>query len=112
MNDVRLILKEGTLTALLSGEIDHHNARGIREAIDETAGKTKPKELILEFSRVQFMDSSGVGLIMGRYRLMQVLGGAVTIANLPPKVEKVVSMAGLDKLVKFEKGVVYRETDE
>ena len=58
------------------------------------------------------MDSSGVGLIMGRYRLMQVLGGAVTIANLPPKVEKVVSMAGLDKLVKFEKGVVYRETDE
>lgn len=112
MNDVRLILKEGMLTALLSGEIDHHNARAIRESIDETAGKTKPKELILDFSRVQFMDSSGVGLIMGRYRLMQVLGGSVTIANLPPKVEKVVSMAGLDKLVKFEKGVVYRETDE
>ncbi|HBN81850.1 MAG TPA: anti-anti-sigma factor [Ruminococcaceae bacterium] len=110
--NVRLVLKDGTLTARLSGEIDHHSAQAVRENIDETAGKTKPKRLILDFAHVTFMDSSGIGLIMGRYKLMQLLGGALVIANLPPKIEKVVSLAGLDRLAKFEKDVVYDETDE
>lgn len=85
---VRLILKEGGMTAVLSGEIDHHSAREIRSAIDEAASKVKPKLLTLDFSDVQFMDSSGVGLIMGRCKLMQLWGGIVKIANLPPKIEK------------------------
>ncbi len=109
---VRLMLKDGTLTALLGGEIDHHTARELREEIDETAEKTKPHRLVLDFSQVQFMDSSGVGLIMGRYKLMQTLGGSVTIANMPPKIEKIVSLAGLDKLARVERDVNYRETDE
>ena len=110
--NVRLILKNGTLTALLSGEIDHHTAQAIRENIDETASKTKPQRLILDFSKVQFMDSSGVGLIMGRYKLMQLLGGKLVIANLPPKIEKVVSLAGLDRLAKFERDGDYNESNE
>lgn len=88
---VRLILKDGCLTALLSGEIDHHVARELREEIDGTAMRTRPSVLKLDFSGVQFMDSSGIGLIMGRYKLMQTWGGNVTIANLPPKLEKIVS---------------------
>ena len=74
---VRLIFKEGILTAVLSGEIDHHSAREIREEIDETASRVKPKKLILDFSAVEFMDSSGVGLIMGRCKLMRLWGGTV-----------------------------------
>lgn len=109
---VRLILKNGTLTAMLSGEIDHHSARELRQNIDETAERTRPKRLILDFSQVQFMDSSGIGLIMGRYKLMQLLGGKLTISNLPPKIEKVVSLAGLDRLAKFERDVNHYESDK
>ena len=56
---VQLSYKEGVLTARLSGEIDHHSAREMREAIDDTAQKVKPACLRLDFSQVPFMDSSG-----------------------------------------------------
>ena len=95
---VRLILKEGVLTAVLSGEIDHHTARELRGEIDDTASRVKPKRLILDFSAVQFMDSSGIGLIMGRCKLMQLWGGVVEIVRLPPKIQKIVSLAGLNQL--------------
>lgn len=109
---VRLVLKNGTLTALLSGEIDHHTAQELRETIDETAGSCKPRRLILDFGQVQFMDSSGIGLIMGRYKLMQLLGGKLSVTNMPPKIERVVSLAGLDRLAKFERDVIDYEGDE
>jgi stage II sporulation protein AA (anti-sigma F factor antagonist) len=108
---VRLVLKDGTLTALLSGEIDHHSAQDIRETIDDTASKTKPHHLVLDFAQVQFMDSSGVGLIMGRYKLMQSLDGRVSIANLPPKIEKIITLAGIKRLAVIER-TENHETDE
>ncbi|MDF2632627.1 MAG: anti-sigma factor antagonist [Caproiciproducens sp.] len=109
---VRLILREGELTAVLSGEIDHHSAREIRGAIDEAAAKVKPKLLILDFSGVQFMDSSGVGLIMGRCKLMQLWNGNVKIANLQPKIEKIVNLAGLNQLCSIVKDVKINEANE
>ena len=109
---VRLVLKDGTLTALLSGEIDHHSAQAIREAIDDTAGKTKPHRLVLDFAQVQFMDSSGVGLIMGRYKLMQSLRGRVSVANLPPKIEKIIARSGISQLAVIERTENHDETDE
>jgi len=109
---VRLVLKDGTLTALLSGEIDHHSAQAIREAIDDTAGKTKPHRLVLDFAQVQFMDSSGVGLIMGRYKLMQSLRGRVSVANLPPKIEKIIALSGISQLAVIERTENHDETDE
>ncbi len=109
---IRLIWKDGTLTGLLSGEIDHHTAKEMREEIDGTVEKMRPERLVLDFSEVQFMDSSGIGLIMGRYKLMQALGGRVVVANMPEKVERIVSLAGLDKLAKVERGVVSHETEE
>jgi stage II sporulation protein AA (anti-sigma F factor antagonist) len=101
---VRLIFKNAVLTALLSGEIDHHAAREIRSEIDGTAERVKPQKLILDFADVQFMDSSGVGLIMGRCKLMQIWNGTVEIVNLPPKIERIVSLAGLNQLCTIEKG--------
>lgn len=109
---VRLILKEGELIAVLSGEIDHHSAREIRGAIDEAAANVKPKRLLLDFSGVQFMDSSGVGLIMGRCKLMQLWGGQVKIANMSSKIEKVVSLAGLNQICAIAKEVKIDEADE
>ena len=95
---VQLQMKQGELIALLDGEIDHHGARELREEIDAAAQRTKPRLLTLDFSCVQFMDSSGVGLIMGRYRMMSEWGGEVCVANLPPRLEKLVSLAGIREL--------------
>lgn len=108
---VRLIFKDEVLTAVLSGEIDHHSAREIRDEIDSTASKVHPKKLILDFSNVQFMDSSGIGLIMGRYKLMQIWEGSVEIQNLPPNISRIISLAGLEHLCTVRKESL-NETDE
>ena len=62
--------------AYLIGEIDHHTAGEVREKIDDTLMFVKPKTLILDFKNVSFMDSSGIGLVMGRYRLLQSINPA------------------------------------
>ena len=95
---VQLQMKPGELTALLEGEIDHHSARELREEIDSAAARTRPHTLVLDFSHVQFMDSSGVGPILGRYKLVSEWGGQVCVANLPQRLEKLVSLAGIREL--------------
>ena len=98
---VRLILQDDVLTAVLSGEIDHHTAQGMREEIDFTVNQSK---LILSFEHVGFMDSAGIGLIIGRYKLMESLGGELVVSHLSPKMEQIVSLSGVGKLAKIEKG--------
>ena len=75
---VELKWDDRTLTAYLKGEIDHHNAGALRSCIDEAIGRAFPEMLCLDFAKVSFMDSSGIGLIMGRYRMMQEIGLYVT----------------------------------
>ena len=100
---VQLSYKEGVLTARLSGEIDHHAAREMREAIDDTAQKVKPRCLKLDFSQVPFMDSSGIGLILGRVRLMQFWKGQVTVCGLAPHLGKMVELSGIASLAAIER---------
>lgn len=89
---------DSCVTAHLSGEIDHHNASELRSEIDNTLEQTHPEELILDFGEVTFMDSSGIGLVMGRCKLMKALGGKVTVNNTPVQIKKVMKLAGLDML--------------
>lgn len=89
---------ESTLTAKITGEIDHHSAKWLRADIDTAINDSKPKLLRLDFSEVTFMDSSGVGLVMGRNLNMKEIGGKVELVNMPPFIEKVMAIAGMDKL--------------
>ena len=100
---VQLSYKDGVLTARLSGEIDHHAARQMREAIDDTAQKMHPESLRLDFSQVPFMDSSGIGLILGRVRLMQFWKGQVTVCGLAPHLGKMVELSGIASLAAIER---------
>lgn len=90
--------KDSAVTARLEGEIDHHSAREMRQAIDSAVVRMTPGILRLDFSGVGFMDSSGVGLIMGRYRLMSEMGGTVEVVNVPEKMSRMMRMAGLGRL--------------
>ena len=86
------------IVAYLIGEIDHHTASLIREKIDNTISFKKPSHLILDFKNVTFMDSSGIGLVMGRYRLMQNFHGTVEIRNVTPQTKKLMELAGLGSI--------------
>ena len=88
-------------TAFLSGEIDHHTAPRIREKIDSHLNALKPESLILDFSGVTFMDSSGVGLVMGRYKNAQSLNCSTCVCGLRERDLRIMKMSGLEKLVEF-----------
>ncbi len=90
---------DGRIIARLTGEIDHHSAHWLRMDIDTAIQDRSPKELLLDFSEVSFMDSSGVGLVMGRYKNMKERGGRVVLANMPEYIEKVMNLAGMDRLL-------------
>ena len=90
------------MTAKITGEIDHHSARWLRMDIDTAINDNSPKKLLLDFSGVSFMDSSGVGLVMGRYRNMKERGGSVGLVNMPDFIKKVMELAGMDKLLENE----------
>ena len=100
---VHLSFKEGVLTARLGGEIDHHSAAEMREVIDDTAGKLKPYCLRLDFSDVPFMDSSGIGLILGRVRLFNYWKGRVVICGLSHNLDKMVELAGISGVAAIER---------
>ena len=88
----------GTLAAYLSGEIDHHAAQTLRNEIDAQVDDRLPELLTLDFSGVTFMDSSGVGLVLGRYRLMDELGGQLLLRGLPPHLLRVMKLSGIQRL--------------
>ena len=86
------------IRVFFDGEIDHHAASLLRVSIDSAITRKRPKRLILDFGDVTFMDSSGIGLVMGRYKLMQTVGGSIRVENLSPGAYKVMRLAGLDRL--------------
>ncbi len=94
---VRIETADSTVRAFLDGEIDHHCAPSIRSEIDMAVENSHPESLILDFGEVTFMDSSGIGLVMGRYQVMKGIGGRVCLQNTPVHIKKVMRLAGLDR---------------
>ncbi len=98
---VRIDLKERTLFAYLCGDIDHHTAKAIREEIDNSIDQHEPSLLVMDFGEVSFMDSSGIGLVMGRFKKMQAINGEIQIINTPLYISKVMRISGIEKLAKI-----------
>ena len=95
---VKIISSQQKMTAYLDGEIDHHNAAFIREEIDNEIMSSKPGVLKLDFDKVTFMDSSGIGLVMGRYRTISLYGGKLIVSNLSPQFYRIMKLSGIEKL--------------
>ena len=89
------------LIARLTGEIDHHSCVQIRQEVDREYQKNRSKDLIFNFDDVSFMDSSGIGMIMGRYRNVVICGGSIAAYNVSKEVNRILNMAGICKLVKI-----------
>ena len=87
------------LSISLSGEIDHHTTVDIRRGIDAEVERYRPRRLILDFSAVTFMDSSGIGVIIGRYKKIAHEKGKVSVININPRVKKVFDLSGMNKII-------------
>ncbi|MBR5451429.1 MAG: anti-sigma factor antagonist [Clostridia bacterium] len=92
-----------TLTAYLEGEIDHHTAAFARNEIDTELMGGTPAKLILDFGGVTFMDSSGIGLVMGRYKTANSINAALEVSNIPQNIYKLMKLAGLEKLAELKR---------
>lgn len=86
----------------ISGEIDHHSAVGVRNEIDSKIMELRPKRAVMDLSGIDFMDSSGLGLIMGRFSKMRAVGGELTLLDPSDRIMKIFVLAGLEKIVKIE----------
>ena len=96
---MEIINKGEFLVVLLSGEIDHHILKTLRGTIDAQLEHYTPRTLVLDFDKVSFMDSSGIGLILGRKRIAESYGGKVVVRNTSGRVEKMIELAGLGFMI-------------
>ena len=93
--------KQGdALTVYLTGEIDHCVAEGLRNEIEMLIVAHNPHRLILDFSQVSFMDSSGIGVVIGRCKHMGYSGGEVSAEHLNERIQKIFVVSGLHKIIK------------
>lgn len=99
---VKINVTGEVVTAMLGGELDHHTAIEMRREIDSAVELNMPTLLILDFSEISFMDSSGIGLVMGRYRNLIKTGAELHICGASPQIYKMMKLAGIEKLAKLE----------
>ena len=90
------------LTVAPQGELDHCMAERIRNTIDATVLKTDAKVVVFDLSEVGFMDSSGIGMMIGRYKFMKRRGGGVRVRGMRQPVERVFRMSGIGQIIKNE----------
>jgi len=83
----------------LSGELDHHTAESVRLEIDEAIMKASVKHLIINAKKLEFMDSSGIGVILGRYKLMKHKQGKMLICNMNETIAKLLELSGIFKII-------------
>ena len=92
----------GALTFVVSGEIDHHGAKGLLRTIDGELEKDLGRTVTVDLSGVSFMDSSGIAVLLRVYRRVGEIGGSVIVRGAPEQAMKVLRAAGLPKLMRFE----------
>lgn len=92
-------MRRDAMVIHLGGEIDHHSAVCVRTEMDERLLEERPARVLLELSAVDFMDSSGLGLIMGRLALVRQYGGTLAVLDPSPAVMKMLRLAGMERMV-------------
>ena len=83
----------------LQGELDHHSSEEVRNRIDDMLDIDNYKNLIFNFSGVNFMDSSGIGAVIGRYKKVSLRGGKVYLTNVKPNVKRIFELSGMFKII-------------
>jgi stage II sporulation protein AA (anti-sigma F factor antagonist) len=94
--------RDDALTIALSGEIDHHGARTMMEQLDDAIAQRLPARLVLDLSGVNFMDSSGIAVLLRAKRQMDHTGGQLRVTAIPTQARRVLDAAGVGRLITLE----------
>ena len=97
--DMKYKAENRQLTITLTGELDHHAAKGLMEAIDRCMEQNQPVKTLLDLGGLTFMDSSGIAVVLRAKRRMEALAGALVVVNIPRQAARVLETAGLDRYV-------------
>lgn len=97
--------RKETLIIKLSGELDHHSAEEVRNHIDDKIEREKSIKVIMDFENVTFMDSSGIGVVIGRYKKILSQGGEISIASATDNIKRVFELSGIFKIIKYYKNL-------
>ena len=88
-----------TLFLRVTEEIDQHTADKIRRKLDNEIEIYSPKKVIFDFNGIEFMDSSGIGMVLGRYKLVKMLGGTFEIINVNKRLKRIFDMSGVSRII-------------
>ncbi len=97
--NISYIKEDKLLYIEITEEIDHHVVDKIRRKVDNEITRYMPRKTIFDFSRVTFMDSAGIGMIIGRYKMMKLIGGSLEIENVNEATKKILEMSGILKII-------------
>ena len=100
--NINFIKQDKQLIVEIAEEIDQHVADKIRRKVDDEITRYMPRKTIFDFSRVSFMDSAGIGMIIGRYKMMKLIGGEMEIVNISPNVKRILEMSGISKIISMK----------
>ena len=101
--EVQYQMEDKLLRLKLTEELDHHTVEKLRRKADYEIERYIPKKVILDFNGVSFMDSAGIGLLLGRYKNVTILGGTLELENVSEQVEKILTISGITKLIPIRK---------
>ena len=90
---------EKVLLLQITEEIDHHTTEKIRREADDEIARFMPRKVIFDFSNVSFMDSAGIGMLLGRYKVIRMLGGNLELTNVNKQIEKIFEISGILKII-------------
>ena len=96
-------VEDGSVVFCLHGELDHHSVKEIRETIDQKLIDYRPTSVILDLNEVSFIDSAGLGLILGRYTRINDYGGTLRLVGVSNEFMKILNLAGTNKFITAEK---------
>ena len=94
----KFIQEDKLLVLEITEEIDHHVAEKIRRVADNEITRYMPRKVIFDFGGITFMDSSGIGMVLGRYKMIKMLGGTMELKNVSQSVKKIFDMSGITKI--------------
>ncbi|HAX74019.1 MAG TPA: anti-sigma F factor antagonist [Firmicutes bacterium] len=97
---VSIYVEETVLFVNLSGELDHHTADQLRSRLNSVMTESHIKHIVFNLKHLDFMDSSGIGIILGRYNQLKAVNGSVMVVGLKPLVKKVFELSGLTQIIK------------
>lgn len=97
--EVTFVERNGNLVAKIRGEIDHHTAQKIKQVVVDEFAKSNAKNIVFDFAHVTFMDSSGIGMIIGRYKELSASGGRVFAINIGQEIGRIFEISGLKKII-------------